>query len=214
MPRNEYITTTFNNPYDYYWEQINRSLDAMTKKEETKTRYINHFNEMLNKEAFKLGVNVRDNKMLAQLCYKACQSILLETVLTYGKAPHVAYALEYFMYAPTLFDLENSRAVNFDQNAYYNQLVMRLEATLTKECNAAILNNINSGISNTILDLDQLRRDLKYIVTSFYNKNPELMESTNHMPELQFEVNKLFSGLSIEFDNKNKLNKSFNNKMF
>ncbi|MBQ7798110.1 MAG: hypothetical protein IJ371_03205 [Clostridia bacterium] len=212
MVYSEYLTTTFDNPYDYYWKQINKSLDAMTKKEETKTKYINHFKSMLTKEAEKLGVDITSNKLLAQLCYKACQAVLMEAVLTFGKPPHVAYALEYFVYAPTLFDLgENTRSVNFDLSAYYNQLVTRLESTLTKECNANILNNVNGGISNNIIDLDRLRKDLRQIVATFYEHNPELKQSTDKMPELQYNVTKLFSKLSIEFDKKNKLNKPINN---
>lgn len=207
---NEYITTTSENPHKYYWKQINQSLDAMTKKEATKTKYIEHFNKLLQNEANKLGVRIDDNKMLAQLCYKACQSVLLEMVLTFGKPPYVAYALEYFMYAPTIFDLrENEKTVNLDLGAYYNRIVTRLETTLTKEQNANMLNK-----ANTVVDLNKLRSDLKQLVYAFYENHPELKQSTNHIPELQGKITKLFSNLSLEFDEKSKLNNTKFNNLF
>lgn len=210
MLYNEYISTTLDNPNQYYWSQINKSLNAMTQKEATKTRWINHFNELLGKEAYKLGVAIDDKKMNAQLAFKACQAVLLEMVLTFGKPPHVAYALEYFEYAPTIFDLgESPRTVNLNQNCYYNRLLDRLEMTLLTECNSAILNNTSSSsVSSNIIDLDKLRRDLRQIVATFYANSPELKESTNHMPELQKTITRLFSNLSLEFNKKSQANKS------
>ncbi len=205
---NSYLATTFEDAHQYYWNEINRSLNAMTQKEETKRKYLNHFKEVLQKEADRLDVSINSKQITAELCFKATQSILLETVLTYGKAPHVAYALEYFYYAPTFFDLgENLRAVNISSGAYYNQLVSRLKATLTKQCNATILNNIGTS-ETTILDLGRLRQDLRRTVEDFYRQNPELEESSNHIPELQQKVNKIFSNLSLEFDKKTLNNKS------
>jgi len=202
---NEYLSSTFDNPNQYYWAQINKSLSAMTKREETKTKWTNHFKESLNKEAYKLGVPVNDKKMNAQLCFKACQAVLMEMVYTFGKAPHVAYALEFFNYAPTRFDLgENLRTVNSDTSSFYNKMLDRLEATLLTESNSAILCNSTNGYSNNVVDLDLLRNELKRVVENFYEENPELKQSTNHVPELQEFVKKILSNLSLSFDKKAK----------
>lgn len=202
MSYNNYITTTYNNPYEYYWEQIDKSLDAMTSKEETKNTYRNHFKSLLNEKARELGVSMTDKAIYPQLCFKACQSILLEMVLTFGKPPYTAYALEYFVTAPSLFDLgENPRAVNMNLNAYYNQLVLRLEETLTGTINSSTLTTANNA-EYTILNLDKIRKDLKNIVHKFYTNNPSLIESTKANPTLQKAVNKLFSTLSQELDQK------------
>lgn len=210
MIYSEYLQQTFDNPREYYWNQINKSLDAMTRSEDTKNLWINKFRNSLEKAATHLGVQINSKDMHAQLCFKACQALLMETVLTFGEPPHVAYALEYFNYAPTRFDLgENPRSVNIDQTSFYNRLLDRLETTLLTRVNASILNDGTGLVSNIIVDLDRLRRDLRVIVSTFYSNNPELKQSTNNMPKLQTSVNKVFSKISLEFDQKaRELNKS------
>lgn len=206
---NNYITTTYDNPYEYYWKQIDKSLDAMTNKDTTKNKYRNHFKSLLNEKARELGVSMTDKEIYPQLCFKACQSILLEMVLTFGKPPYTAYALEYFVTAPSLFDLgENSRTVNMDLDAYYNQLVLRLEETLTGTINSAILTRTD-GIEHIVLNLDKIRENLKSIVHRFYKNNPALLESTKANTTLQKAVNKLFSNLSQELDQKASHNSNF-----
>ena len=203
--RDKYITTIYSDPYEYYWEQINDSISAIPTKEKQKKIYIDNFKTMLAEAAAEMKVNVRDKKMLTQLCYKACQAILFEIVFSTGKPPHVAYALEYFEYAPTIFDLgDNPRVVNWDDKSYYHKLVKRLWDTLNKECNSSILNNIHSKSFNNVLDLEQLRADLKRVVARFYTYNPELRESTDHILELQHQVTTIFSTISREFDKKAK----------
>ena len=209
MIYNEYLQPSFENPRDYYWAQINKSLDAMTQRQDTKNKWINQFQNSLNKAATKLGVHTDSKEMNAQLCFKACQAVLMETVLTFGEPPHVAYALEYFNYAPTRFDLgENPRSVNIDQTSFYNRLLDRLENTLLTNVNSAILNNTSGSFSNTVVDLDKLRRDLKQTVNNFYSNNPEFKQSTDRMPELQSSINKMFSALSLNFDKKVRSNKN------
>lgn len=209
MSYNNYITTTYDNPYEYYWKQIDKSLAAMTNRDETKNKYRNHFKSLLNEKARELGVSMTDKAIYPQLCFKACQSILLEMVLTFGKPPYTAYALEYFVTAPSLFDLgENARTVNMDLDAYYNQLVIRLEETLTGTINSAILTHTD-GVDNTVLNLDKIREDLKSIVHKFYTNNPALLESTKANTALQKAVNKLFSNLSQELNQKASHNSSF-----
>lgn len=208
---NEYLSSTFDNPNQYYWAQINKSLSAMTKREETKTKWTNHFKESLNKEAFKLGVSVNDKKMNAQLCYKACQAVLMEMVYTFGKPPYVAYALEFYNYAPTRFDLgENPRSINQDSTSFYNRMLDRLEDTILTESNSAILCNSINDFSNTVVDLDLFRRELRQVVGSFYASHPELKESTNNIPELQDSVKKVLSNLSLSFDKKARFRSSNN----
>jgi len=211
MTYSPYLTTTFENPYDYYWKQIHTSLNAMTRKDETKKKYISNFEILLKEKALELGVNIRNKKMYPELCFKACQAVLLEVILTCGKPPHVGYALEYFYYAPTLFDLgENPTAINMDSSTFYNLLLDRLSDTLTSEVNSAILSNNNGGIANNILDLDKLRRYLKQIVATFYLNNPEIKASTNKQPELQNKVRKVFSNIAVEFNKKAAADKTFN----
>lgn len=209
MPYNKdkYITTIYSDPYEYYWKQINDSINALPTKEKQKKIYIDNFKTMLAEAATEMNVDVRDKKMLTQHCYKACQAILFEIVFTTGKStkkhPYVAYALEYFEYAPTIFDLgDNPHVVNMDDRSYYHKLVKRLWDILNKEFNSYILNNINSKNFNNVLDLDRLRDDLKKIIAKFYAYHPELSESTDHIPELQKQVNMIFSNISHEFDNK------------
>ena len=113
---NEYLTTTIKNPYDYYWEQIDKSLSASTRNEDAKKRYRQSFEDALSEAASNIGIGVKDKKMYAQLCFKACQAVLVETIFSCGKPPYIGYALEYFVTAPTIFDLgENPRKINFNQ---------------------------------------------------------------------------------------------------
>ena len=201
MLYNKYLNSTFDDPKDYYWGQIHQSLNSLTQREESKAAWINSIKKSLNEAAIKLNVPVDSKNMNAQLCFKACQAILMETVLTLGEPPHVAYALEYFNYAPTRFDLgENPRSVNISPSSFYNRLLDRLESTLLTKVNSALLNNSNNSFSNTIVDLDKIRRELRFTINDFYSSNPALKQSTNHIPPLQTKVKKIFSDLSLDFD--------------
>ena len=50
-----------------------------------------------------------------------------DIVLTCGKVPHVAYALEYFMYAPTIFDLGENQAILVAELVLLQQLMFLID---------------------------------------------------------------------------------------
>ncbi|MBQ7287828.1 MAG: hypothetical protein IJW73_08725 [Candidatus Gastranaerophilales bacterium] len=212
---NEYLTTTTESPYNYYWEQIDKSIAATSPNEERQKMLRKAFEDKIQGKANERNLNVKDKQMYAQLCFQACQAVLFEAVLTFGKPSFVAYALEYFVYAPTIFDLgKNPKKVNWDPMSYYNQLLRELENVLEGDLCSPILNNKFSSSTYNVLDVDTLRHNLRKAIDKFYANNPETKESTNNNPELQSKISAIFSNLNTEFKNHTSKNKHNNNWSF
>ncbi len=203
MSNTNYFTTS-SNPNKYYWAEIEKSLVAITgKNQQLKEDQVILYTRLLQQEAEKKGVSLNHKEMQAELCLRACKTVLLEAVLTFGKPFDVAYALEYFKYAENLFELEKPNEVNYDFNTYYNTLLRSLINTIATDTNTKLL---NSG--DIVMDISYLRRTLKSIIDNFYNQHPELQDSYNHCPELQRGVNKVFSTAANQFVEVRRQNKT------
>jgi hypothetical protein len=198
----DYIQYISRNPIDYYWEQMEKSLDTMTRLQKDKNSYIEFLNENLLKHARELNVDVKDRKMHYDYCFKACQLVLLEQIYLNGRACSTGYAWEFFVCGKNAFELGNKqRTVNLDQNSFYNQLLNTLEDAFQSEVNRNLL-SAKKGTEYIAVDIDRIRRNLAEKIKIYYNNHPEKTTSTQSNPAVQKIATGIFSTLADELSDK------------
>lgn len=186
------------NPNQYYWNHMVSSIGNIVKDEQVKEHVVNQYKTRMDQWCKDLNCTLDSSKLYSVLAYYACDLSLMEACVTntYQNFPYVAFALEYYKSGGLGTTTDTPYEKDIDPSKFYQHSSDRLWNFIRCDStNRAMLNGIVKKYSYPVINVDEIKKDYKKIVKSFYSERPHLLLTRRPIEELQELFNNVTNDL-------------------